>query len=221
MNVSAGGDTRHHSSSRRRRYTVPTISLTDFVDFVISAGTPKLSKVRQVKSRGDYQPAFDFWKQLREGIVDFHATHSQNKNDLDHLVNRLANPGKVAHYSDCIRAYKRFLGRKKATWFPPPQGRWRPRPLEVRINPELGLRINGVPHIIKLYFKSEPLSARRVDIILLLLHVVFHQQAQAGTQFGILDVPRGRLYATAAPAQTLLPLLRGEALSFISIWNSI
>ena len=45
---------------------MPEISLTDFVDFVIKAGSPKLTKVRELVNRGGYSPAFDFWKTLRE-----------------------------------------------------------------------------------------------------------------------------------------------------------
>lgn len=44
---------------------MPKISLTDFVDFVTSAGTRKLAKVRTVKNRPKYLPAFDYWRNLR------------------------------------------------------------------------------------------------------------------------------------------------------------
>ncbi|MGC8623940.1 MAG: hypothetical protein ACP5VQ_01585 [Phycisphaerae bacterium] len=35
---------------------MPEISLTDFVDFLIKSGTPKLTKVTQIKQRPDYNP---------------------------------------------------------------------------------------------------------------------------------------------------------------------
>ncbi len=53
---------------------MPEISLTDFVDFVIKAGPPKLTKVREIKTRVEYSPKLDFWKILRDGIRDFHRT---------------------------------------------------------------------------------------------------------------------------------------------------
>jgi hypothetical protein len=43
---------------------MPSISLTDFVDFVVATGTSKLTKVRQIKRRPQYHPAFDHWKSL-------------------------------------------------------------------------------------------------------------------------------------------------------------
>jgi len=41
---------------------MPEISLTDFVDFTSASGTSKLSKLKQFKSRPEYEPAFDFYK---------------------------------------------------------------------------------------------------------------------------------------------------------------
>lgn len=51
---------------------MPDISLTDFVDFVIKMGTPKLTKVKAVKNREEYEPAKDYWRQLRKGLQSFH-----------------------------------------------------------------------------------------------------------------------------------------------------
>jgi hypothetical protein len=44
---------------------MPEISLTDFVDFVISAGTPKMTKVQNIKYRPNYTPAFvQIWNSI-------------------------------------------------------------------------------------------------------------------------------------------------------------
>jgi hypothetical protein len=200
---------------------MPGISLTDFVDFVISSGTPKLTKVGNIKNRREYQPAFDFWKPLRDGIVAFHRARSQNRRDLDRITSGVTDQKKSVRYPECIRAYKRFLGRKRVSWFAPPTGRWGPQDLTIRINPELGLNINGIPHVIKLYFKAEPLSRRRVEIVLLLLQAALQGQVRRGTHYAILDVPRARLFEDPHPNASLLPLLQGEASSFLTIWNNI
>ena len=49
-------------------------TLTEFVDFVSKAGTPKLTVVRKVKQRHaeGYDPQTDFYKIIREGIVLMH-----------------------------------------------------------------------------------------------------------------------------------------------------
>jgi hypothetical protein len=40
----------------------------------MKTGTPMLTLVKRIKQRGDYHPAFEFWKQLREGIQEYHAS---------------------------------------------------------------------------------------------------------------------------------------------------
>lgn len=197
------------------------ISLTDFVDFVIRSGSPKLTKVSEIKKRTEYQPAFDFWKPLRDGIISFHRSHKPNKNALDVIMVSIADPKKIVSYPDSVQAYKKFLGRKRVTWFDPPSAEWQPAGLRVRINPELGLNINGIPHVIKLYFKKEDLSKKRVEIVLLLLQSTLRSRTKHNTQFGVLDVQRAKLFATSEADVSLLPLLKGEALNFATIWDSI
>ena len=89
------------------------ISLTDFVDFVISSGTPKLTKVRQLKRRGEYRPAFDYWKNLRDEIIDFHKRNMNDKSRLDEVLESVVDEKKIGGYKECLRGYKRFIGKKK------------------------------------------------------------------------------------------------------------
>ncbi len=83
------------------------ISLTDFVDFVIKSGTPKLTKVKQIKGRGEYSPASDFWKNLREAIVDYHKADSSNKKLLDNATKQ-KDAKRAKHYPSRIAGYKKF-----------------------------------------------------------------------------------------------------------------
>lgn len=197
------------------------VSLTDFVDFAISSGTPKLTKVAALHRRGDYHPAFDFWRPLREGIVEYHQANESDKRKLDRLVTALADPKKVERSRDCIAGYKRFLGRREFKWFTPISAGWEPGGMRVRVNPELGVRIDGKSHLLKLYFKSEPLSKRKVDLICLLLYEALKAGAPKGTHFGIVDVPRGRAFTCETADRAILALLQGEAMSFKTIWESL
>lgn len=201
---------------------MPNISLTDFVDFTISSGAPKLTKVRTVKNRGNYDPAKDFYRLLRMRMIDFHQRGELNKKQwFDEFLHTLQNERKRESYADRVDAYKRFLGRKHIEWFVPTNGTWHSGDLHVRVNPELGLSIDGVDHMIKLYFKAEALTKLRVDVILLLMNEALSRNADEGMRFAILDVTRCRIYATAEPDQGLLPLLHGEAASFAAIWESL
>ncbi len=196
------------------------ISLTDFVDFVIGSGTPKLTKVRQVKARPEYNPAHDYWKPLRDGITKFHRDGGVDKNELDDILVSVSDKKKLARYPDCIASYKKFLGKKRFEWFVPPRNTWGPEGIRIRINPELGLMRNGTDYVIKLYFKAEKLSKRRTDAILLLMETALRPIIGDEVCFALLDVSNAHLYSNPADA-SLLPLLIGEATSFAAIWNAL
>lgn len=200
---------------------MPQISLTDFVDYTASSGSPKLTKVKTVKDRGEYNPAFDFWRRFREGIVEHHRSGNTDKKALNQITTNQTDQKKLTAYPRAIDGYKKFLGRRSVAWFEPVVKRWSSGGLEVRINPELGLEINGVRHLIKLYLKADPLSKRRVDVILALMHEVLSEESPPNTVYAVLDVPRAKLYTTDTAAPGLLPLLHGEAISFAVIWDSL
>ena len=48
------------------------ISLTEFVDVIIKAGTEKLTKVRNIKNKPEYDPRFDFYRPLRNYLIEYH-----------------------------------------------------------------------------------------------------------------------------------------------------
>ena len=200
---------------------MPDISLTDFVDFVIKSGTPKLTKVRAIKNRPEYEPAMDYWRQLREGIKDFHRAGGGDKSDLDDIVDTLQNSKKIARYTATIRGYKKFLGRKNIRWFTPATGDWSHDELCVKVNPELGLRIDGDRHLVKLYFKDDLLSKNRVEIVSKMMKIVLSGKAPQGTRMAVLDVSQGKLYTQTVAIPQLTVLLEGEAAAFLQIWESI
>jgi|WetSurMetagenome_2_1015567.scaffolds.fasta_scaffold353827_1 hypothetical protein len=195
------------------------ISLTDFIDYVSKIGASKFTKVNQIFSREEYNPAFDFWKPLREGIIDSHR-NNRDKSELDEILNDLTDKKKINRYPALIDNYKSFLGRKKTEWFEPPFKEWQINDLIIRVNPELGLEINGKLYVIKLYFKSEMLSQNKADLILLLMNNKLKKGDFKEATFAVLDVERKKMFEKTKLDKTHLPLLEGEALGFINIWNS-
>ena len=91
--------------------TMPQISLTDFVDIVSKSGRPKATKVIQVKERPEYEPAFDFYKPLREHLIETHRT-GQSKDHLFAVLSTLTNKTKLTHYPQLINGYKKWWGKK-------------------------------------------------------------------------------------------------------------
>jgi len=196
------------------------ISLTDFIDYVSKVGSSKYTIVNRIFSREEYNPAFDFWKPLREGIIDYHKLGT-DKSELDNILLGLTDKKKFNRYPALIESYKSFLGRKKIEWFEPPSRDWKTNDLRIKLNPELGLNINGQLYVIKLYFKSDKLSQMKADLILLLMNTKLKKGNFRDATFSVLDVERKKLFDRTKLKQEHIPLLEGEALSFMSIWNSL
>jgi hypothetical protein len=195
------------------------VSLTTFVDFVSKSGTPKITVVRRFKHGDAYRPAFDFYKPVRDAIVDVHANARPPK-ALDTLVAGLADARKLASFTAVVRGHKKFMRRHAAKWFDPPRASWAEGGIVVHVNPELGLEIRGVPYVVKLYFKAEEIPKRNVATIARLMAKALAEPGSR-TIFGVLDVRRGALHAPSDAVPGLDALLSSEAASFAAILGSV
>jgi len=200
---------------------MPTISLTHFVDFVSKAGTPKLTVVKNAKQQlaEEYDPATDFYKALRDGIISVHRK-GLPKAALDGLLHGLTDKKKITGYPPLVTGYKKFLGKKQIAWFAPPHDDWSHDGLTVSVNPELGLTINGTHHVVKLYFKAEKLTKLRTEIVTQLMEVVLGN-CKKPLAFAILDVRNAKLFLSSGVNAGLIALLQGEAASFAQIFASV
>ena len=201
------------------------ISLTQFVDFVNRTGNAKLSIVKSIKNRDEYEAYMDFYKPLREGIVDRHKK-DLGGDVLDNILETLRDDKKKRHYPELINGYKKFLGKKKIEWFKPPRKDWKVGKLTIRINPELGLeekRRNGksIFYVVKLYFKDQPLKKSQADQILTLMEMQLRKKLDPEIKVAILDIRNSKLHIKNNHDLSELPLLKGEASSFETIWNNL
>jgi hypothetical protein len=197
------------------------ITLTDFVDFTLLTGSSRVVKVKEIKSRGKYDPAGDFWKGFRGGVVDLHRTGKITPKALDEIVAAQTNASRAKRYAEAAAGYKKFLGKKAYPWFPAPTNRWVEGDLEVRVNPELGLDVDGKKTITKMYFKSESPTRSRVQAVLAVMEVAL--PSGPASSFAVLDVANGRLMRpdgrwNKSDMQTLLV---AEAGAFVDIWNRV
>ena len=199
---------------------MPLFSLTDFVDVVSKSGTPKATKVAEVKNRPPYQPAFDFYKPLREHIVATHESGS-GKSTLGQVMPGISDPKKISSYPPILASYRKWWGRKNLVWFSPPSGLFSDHGIDVSVNPELGLEINGNRHLIKLYFKADPLSKSRTAIIAHLMAVTLGNRCQAGTTMSLLDIRNSRLLSPTVPIGNLSGILSAELAYISTLWSSI
>lgn len=196
------------------------ISLSDFIEYVSKSGTTKFSKVKAIYRREDYHPSKDFWRILREAIIELHSKN-RDKSDLDEVLKGLTDRKKQNRYPELVKQYKSFLGRKKIEWFEPPIKEWKFENLKVKLNPELGLDINGKLYVIKLWFKAEKLSKAKAELILLLLNEKLQTKKFKDVTFAILDIGNKKLFDSTKLTSAEFPLLEAEALSFIRIWDAV
>lgn len=194
------------------------ISLTYFVDFVLKAGTPKLTGVREFKERKD-ELYTDFYRQIREAIVDMHK-NGKPTSVLDTFLASQHDERRRRIYPAIVDGYRKFLASGKISWFEPPASTYRLGDLEINVNPELGLVVDGSRHIIKMYFRGESLSSKRVSVVLNLLMNGLADSAP-GASFAVLDVRNARLHTFKVPNPRLNLLLRGEAASFATIYTGL
>ena len=202
---------------------MPEISLTQFVDFVFASGPPRVTQVRHIRGQiaAGYHPSRDFWKRLRDEIVTVEES-GHPLMELDRVANDCVGEAKRNRYEQAIKGYKRFHRRRKRQWFAPPSAVWERADLLVRVNPELGLVIGSSPVAIKLYFKKESLSKRRIESILHLMETALAGQAGAqGMDIGLLDVPKGKLIRSGKRPDNLDLLLNSDALAFSEIWKGL
>jgi hypothetical protein len=197
---------------------MPEISLTDFVDFVIKAGSPKLTLVRRLFNRGEYSPVFDYWKQLREHIAQIHGGAEQIGSILEGVDLR-----KKRRYEGALTGHKKFLKRiGDAAYFVPPCERWTHSGLTVKVNPELGLLIDGKRHVIKLYFKDEEPTPHRLNAALALMKDSLKKGRFEDVTVAVLDVAKGKLItATKEDSTEYSILLAGEAAAFMTMWTAM
>lgn len=195
------------------------VSLTYFVDFVLKVGTPKLTGVKEFKEHR-YDHLTDFYKPLREAIVDMHEKGRSDR-VLDDFLLTLTDERKRRIFPDLLAGYRKFLGSASMKWFTPPHTAMTVGDLEININPELGFEIGGTPHLIKTYFRGEPLAQKRVNVVLGLITAALGA-TRPGTVFSMLDVKNARVYTLkSAPNPRLGLLLRGEAASFSTIYAAV
>jgi len=193
------------------------MSLTDFVDVVSKSGTPKATHVTRVINRPKYTPASDFYKPLRDCIIETHRSGLSPK-FVQAILHHLKDEKKAGNYPDAVKGYCSWWGTKKVQWFEPPTGEFERHGVAVSVNPELGLLIHGVPHIIKLYFKADKLAKNRTEIVTHLMEECLRPMCCGDEVMAVLDVRNGKLFA-AKPSIPSLTAMLGAELAYISaLW---
>ncbi|EJS68158.1 MULTISPECIES: hypothetical protein [Bacillus cereus group] len=197
------------------------VSLTQFLDFTLKSSAAKTTFVKNLKSQPEYQPIFDYWKQLRENVIKFH----QNKLPFEcfETLVQTVDQKKKQNYIDVIKQYKKFIKNKDISWFDPGKSHWISDDLIVRSSPELGLLINDEPHLIKLFFKGkrERIDKYNINSTLTLLNESTFSNEHNDVNYTVLNIQKNRMFTNNSINNEHLIALESEANQFCYIWNKM
>ena len=195
------------------------LSMTEFVDVVLKSGTPKVTKIKEIKARNKYEPAHDFYKPLREHIISTHK-NGGTKKDIDKIMGHISDNKKSNSYPMVIQGYKKWWGRNILQWTEPPKGIYSANGVEVSVNPELGLKVSDCNYFIKLYFKSDTLSKAKANIITNIMELQLRNVNDKNTIMSVLDIRNAKIF-TYNRNSGIKPLIDAELAYIANIWPSI
>lgn len=196
------------------------LSLTEFVDIASVMSAHKVSKIKAAKNKPSYHPATDFYRPLRERIINIHKIN-ENKSEVKNILYGITDSKKKANYQSAINGYIKWWGKKDLIWFDPTKTEWSSHGISVSINPELGLTIKGEPHLLKLYFKSEPLSKVKLDVTLQLMVESLRPIVSDKIRLAVLDVRQSKLVVAAEENPALSLALDAELAFISSVWGKV
>lgn len=189
-----------------------SIPMRDFVDYVLTAGTSRTFAVKRLLSK--VEPT-DFYEPVREAIIARHRDEKPIADLISVFLDGLSDQRERRIFPRCVSGYQKFLRGKTTEWFEPPMRDYPLGGLSIRVNPELGLTLDGRPYVVKMYFRGDPLSPQRVMVTNQLLAMAL-ATTWPGVTFATLDVRRGRLYPYR-PKQEIAYLLVAESQSLVHL----
>jgi hypothetical protein len=198
----------------------PQMTFTEFIDVIIKTGTTKITKIKQIKNKPEYEPATDFYRSLRLYLIEYHqkGLYDEPKKTAFDLSQ---DKKKHEHFSVLLNGYWKFLGKKRPKWFSPVNRKVMIQAVEMSINPELGLQFNDSKYIIKLYLKTEEISKQRIDIALGMMEQYLRPIIKDDSKIAILDVRKSKLFEQTRVIQDLDSAIQAECAYISFIWDQL
>jgi hypothetical protein len=194
--------------------------MTRFADFCASDPVAQLSKVREIRRQYEqpYAPSSDFWSRWRDGIEAVHR-RGGHRDDV-RAVAKQAQDNRGDQYGSAAEGYRKFWGYKRIEFMGLlTPAIWQHDRLQVRVNPEWLMSINGKRTVVKLHLKDRlQLNQRLANP---LLHLLDSHFGVDGRAVGILDVHRGKLWTPTAESRSMESVLRMQAAAFLVGWDTL
>lgn len=194
------------------------ISLTQLVDVIARKGRNKAKMVFSIQRKlaEPYDPKKDHYRALRRALQDAHG-QADPKGYLDNFLQTVTEPVRARRYASLVRAYKRWIGRKKIDQFDLLPLVYEHKGFAVRVNPELGLMIDDEPHVLKLYMKDQPLRREDAEVIAALMRHVYRDES---TRYAVLDVQNAKLHSfDPGGIQVTIAMVDAELAYIAQLWQ--
>lgn len=201
-----------------------TISLTEFMNFSTRKSTSsRMNAVKTIKYKSDYHPAFDYWKQLRDEIKRV-LENDLPIETLNELLYKISED-KLENYKRNINSFISFYKKNSPEYFDVGKAVWTfDDSLSVRANPELGLIINGTPHLVKIHYKStnKDISKQTINTTLTAMQLATAEfPLPENPSYSVLNLTNKKLYTSNRLLENDVTLLNADAYQFSFLWSQV
>lgn len=162
-----------------------------FANFIIEKPNKRKKYVNKIINKEPYNFAKDYYSVLRTKLVSF-IKKNKSLIELNQMLKKI-NPKKQGHYEVLIDQIQYFMQGVKYTWVEPPKNIVAYSGLQVKVNPEIGVDINGEILFIKMYFKRPKISTEKVNIMLKIMQDSIKEDFP-NAKVAILDIRRCELH---------------------------
>lgn len=204
------------------------ISLTQFLTYTAKVSTEaKIHYVREIKASPEYSPGIDYWKPLRDRLHKI----IQNGDDINDLKELLATvqPKKLENYAQAITQLIKFFSSHEIEYFEtgsavissPDEN------ISVSAGPELGVKIDGQPYLLKIYYKKKNkntnVTLKNIQSTLMATYVAKKNfTPPEDSKVAVLNLQNCKLVEPKnSPTPDDLFTLETDLDTFSSLWNRI
>lgn len=196
------------------------ITFSQFCNFISKIGMHKFNAAKSIDKdiKSEYQMKMDYWGPLRS-----HISHVLSKTgkaaDLDACIEHIAEE-KKENYQSRIAGLKKFWGKKKFEKVRIPRRMWKHKDLRVSVYPELCFSYRDKVYIIKLFFSNDTkkISKNEADLLLEMMKETYKYDPN-DVVYGILDLPKGRVFKYKNNPPEVSMLVQSEAESLLKMLN--
>ncbi|UXI03401.1 hypothetical protein [Photobacterium sp. TY1-4] len=197
---------------------MPSIFVKEFSAIATQGGTKKLTLIKRQKNKGPYHPSSDYYKSFREKIVDIIKNQKQ-LSELTKLPKTLNDKRKTSNYSLLAKKFVAWAKGKNIRWHDPVRNSYHSNVTEIVCNPELNVVIDGVEHIIKLYFSvNEPMTKERANYICYLMQSCIDINTAV---YAVLDINTRKMYTFSGDPTVFSIAVESEIAAFERAWQQL